>query len=128
MNNIRSYIFDNWGVSVKYYIGIASILLMNSLHIIFFQNDNMYDVYLFYSHERYLTNILYDTGNIYSANILFYFLTKYKRNIFLPIFYTSLAMWITYFVFYNQLASLILIPFYLCTAILIQIKQARDNE
>lgn len=122
LSYIKYYISLNWSSSLKYYFAIASILFVNSLHIIFFTNDEMYDVYFFYDHKRYFTNILYDIGIIYSSNILTYILIKYKRLIFLPIFYTTLAMWVTYFLFYHQLASLILIPFYTCIAIVLQLK------
>ena len=109
----------------KYYFGIFTILIVSSLHVVFFENNEKYDVYLFYNHSRFLTNILYDFGKIYSANVLTYFLSKYNKSVFLPVFYTTLVMWFTYFLFYNQFASLIIIPFYLCIAIGLQLKRKK---
>ena len=99
--------------NLKYYIGIGLMMFVGSLHNIYFENNDKYDVYLFYSHPRYLTNILYDISILLNSTILTYWLTKYKRGVFKPLFYTSLAAWGTYFLFYNQIASLILIPLYL---------------
>ena len=123
--SFQNYLISNYNNSGKYYAAIVSVLLVSSLHVIFFENNDKYDVYLFYNHERFLTNILYDIGNIYAANVFTYILTKYKKQIFTPIFYTTLAMWATYFLFYHQLASLILILFYLCIAIVLQLKRKK---
>lgn len=112
-------------INARYYLGVFTVLIACSLHVVFFENNDKYDVYLFYNHSRYLTNILYDVGNIYSANVLTYFLCKYKRIIFVPLFYTTLALWVTYFLFYNQFASLIIVPFYICIAIGIQIQKKK---
>lgn len=109
---------------LKYYLGILAILLVNSLHVIYFNNDNKYDIYLFYNHERYLTNILYDVGVLVTLTILSRFLCNFKRNIFKPLYYTFLFSWLMYFLFYWQMASLFIIPFYfLCIAILTRTKQ-----
>lgn len=102
---------------LKYYIGIAIMLLIDSLHNIFFENNDRYDVYLFYDHERYLTNILYDISHLFKFSLLTYWLMSVSRKIFTPLFILSLLIWVSYFTFYNQLSSLILIPLYLLTAI-----------
>lgn len=83
------------------------------LHNLFYDNNERYDVYLLYEHTRYLTNILYDIGNLFSYSILTYFLIRLNRKIFTPLFITSLFTWISYFTFYNQASSLLLIPIYL---------------
>lgn len=102
---------------LKYYLGIIIMLLLASLHVITFPNNDKYDIYLFYDYPqggRYLTNILYDISVLFKTSILTYWLSRFKKKIFKPLFITSIAWWVTYFLFYNQIASLILIPLYLC--------------
>lgn len=99
---------------LKYYIGIGIIMFLATLHVLTFPNNNQYDVYLFYDHPRYLTNIIYDISVLFKTSILTYWLSRFKKKIFKPLFITSIAWWGTYFLFYNQMASLILIPLYLC--------------
>ena len=99
--------------NLKYYIGIIAILIVDSLHRLFFENNIMLDVYLYYNHERYFTNILYDISNLLKFSILTFWLIRINRKIFTPFFITSLFMWISYFTFYNQKSSLLIIPIYL---------------
>ena len=99
--------------NLKYYLGIASMLLIGSLHVIFFKNEDKYNVYAFYDHKRYLTNILFDISCLFDFTLLTYWLSRIKRNIFKPLFIMSICSWICYFLFYRQGASLILIPLYL---------------
>ena len=103
---------------LKYYIGIVLILCIDTLHIIFFDNNDKYDVYLFYNHERYLTNILYDISNLFRFSMLTFWLIYLRKKVFIPLFILSLLMWISYFTFYNQMSSLFLIPCYLVVAFL----------
>lgn len=102
---------------LKYYIGIAVMLFVDSLHNILFENNDKYDVYLFYDHQRYLTNILYDISHLFKFSLLTYWLINISKSVFKPLFILSLLIWISYFTFYNQASSLILIPIYLLTAI-----------
>lgn len=99
--------------NLEYHIGIGMMILVSSLHVVFFENNDKYDVYAFYDKSRFLTNILYDISVLFDATILTYWLSKYKRNIFKPLFITALLSWGTYFLFYNQMVSLILIPLYI---------------
>lgn len=103
---------------LKYYIGIVLLFAIDMLHMFFYNNNDRYDVYLFYQHERYLTNILYDISNLFRFSLLTYWLISIRKNIFTPLFIMSIAMWFTYFLFYNQKASLILIPLYLLTVMI----------
>lgn len=109
---------------LKYYIGIALIFLFDTLHILYFKNNDRYDVYLFYDHSRYLTNILYDVSNLIRFSLLSYWLISLKKRIFIPIFILSILMWFSYFLFYNQMSSLFLIPSYLIIAVLYNKKEA----
>ena len=104
--------------NLKYYIGILIIILVDSLPVLLFENDSRIDVYLFYNHERYLTNILYDISNLFKFSILTYWLIKINRRVFTPLFITSLFIWISYFVFYNQKSSMLIIPIYIITMII----------
>ena len=104
--------------SLKYYIGIIIILVVDSLHKLFFENDSRIDVYLLYNHERYLTNILYDISNLFKFSILTYWLIKVNRRVFTPLFITSLFIWLSYFTFYNQKSSILIIPIYVITTII----------
>ena len=99
--------------NLKYHVGIGMMLFIGSLNTILFDNNDKYDVYVFYDHARYLTNILYDVSILFNSTILTYWLTKYKRRLFRPLFIISIGSWVTYFLFYNQIASLILIPLYI---------------
>jgi hypothetical protein len=103
---------------LKYYIGILFMLFIDSLHVIFFSSNDKYDVYLFYDHQRYLTNILYDMSNLVRFSLLTFWLISLKRKIFAPLFVLSLLTWVSYFTFYNQMSSLFLIPCYLFVVIL----------
>jgi len=100
---------------LKYYLGILLIFAIDVLHIIFYSNNERYDVYLFYDHTRYLTNILYDVSNLFRFSLLTFWLISIRKSVFIPLFVMSVAMWFTYFLFYNQMWSLILIPLYLLT-------------
>jgi len=100
---------------LKYYLGILLIFAIDMLHIIFYSNNERYDVYLFYDHTRYLTNILYDVSNLFRFSLLTFWLISIRKSVFIPLFVMSVAMWFTYFLFYNQMWSLILIPLYLLT-------------
>ena len=102
---------------LKYYIGIILIIIMDSLHTVFCDNNSMYDVYLCYNHKRYLTNILYDISNLFKFSVLTYFLSLYKRTIFKPLFILSLFIWVFYFINYNQVGNLLLVPIYLALTI-----------
>lgn len=97
----------------KYYIGISVIFLIDSLQSILFNNNDKFDVFLFYNHDRYLTNIIYDIGNMFTFSVLTYFLINLNRKIFKPLFIVSIFWWLSYFTFYHQLSSLLLIPIYL---------------
>ena len=104
-------------IHLKYYIGIALMLLIDSLHNILFENNDRYDVYLFYDHQRYLTNILYDISHLFKFSLLTFWLVSISKKVFMPLFILSLLIWISYFTFYNQASSLILIPAYILIAI-----------
>lgn len=94
----------------KYIYGIALILITGMLHIIFFSNDNKYDVYLFYNHKRYLTNILYDISVLTEFSVLTYFAINLNRRIWRPIFIFSLLQWGAYFLVYRQMWTLLTLP------------------
>ena len=94
------------------------MLVIGGLHIVFFDNNEKYDVYLYYNHKRYLTNILYDISVLFDFSLLTYWAIKLDRNVFEPLFIMSLLAWITYFLNYNQALSLFLIPIYIVLAIL----------
>lgn len=102
---------------LKYYIGIFLIILIDSLHVIFYDNDEMYDVYFLIDYERYLTNILGDISDYFRFSILTFWLIQLNKKIFKPLFITSLLAVGFYFLDYNQLLSLLLIPIYLILAI-----------
>ena len=108
--------------NLKYNIGIIFIIIFDSLHTIFFDNNDKYDVYLFYDHERYLTNIFYDISNLFKFSILTYFLSHYNKVVFRPLFALSLIIWILYFVNYNQMGNLVLIPIYILLILLYRAK------
>ena len=99
--------------NLKYYIGIILILFMDSLHSILFNNNDKYDIYVFYNHSRFLTNILYDISNLVRFSIITYFLIKLNKTVFRPLFILSLFCWLSYFLVYNQIYGLALIPIYL---------------
>jgi len=101
---------------LKYYIGIIAVFVIGGLHVLFFDNNSKYDVYLLYNHKRYLTNILYDISVLFDFSVLTYFLIRLDKVVFKPLFIISLLTWISYFVNYNQLGSLLLIPAYLVLA------------
>ena len=103
--------------NLKYYIGIILMIAMSSLHVIFFDNNDRYDVYMFYNHDRYLTNILYDIGVLFKFTVLTYWLIKLNKRLFKPLFLSSLFSWLFYFTFYSQLISLLIIPLYLIFAL-----------
>lgn len=98
---------------LKYYIGIIAVFVIGALHVLFFDNNSKYDVYLLYDHKRYLTNILYDISVLFDFSVLTYFLIKLDRVVFKPLFIISILAWISYFINYNQITSLLLIPAYL---------------
>jgi len=98
--------------NLKYYIGISLIVIVGSLHFIFFSNDDKYDVYLFYNHSRYLTNILFDISNLFNFSIITYWLIGVNKRIFRPLFYLSILVWFSYFTTYNQITSLFIYPLY----------------
>ena len=104
--------------NLKYYIGIVLIIFVDSLHRLFFDNDSEFDVYLCYNHKRYFTNILYDISNLFKFSILTFWLIRVNRKIFTPLFIASLATWVSYFTFYNQKSSLLIIPIYIACVIL----------
>lgn len=89
------------------------MLVIGGLHIAFFENNDKYDVYLFYDKKRYLTNILYDISVLFDFSLLTYWAIKLDRIVFKPLFRMSLLSWLTYFINYNQALSLLLIPTYL---------------
>lgn len=109
--------------NLKYYNGIIAIFVIDSLHSIFFENNDKYDVYLFYNHQRYLTNILYDISNLFKFSILTYWLIPINKRIFKPLFYLSLLIWGSYFLTYNQITSLLLLPIYFLIVIYFNKKQ-----
>lgn len=108
--------------SFKYYFWIGTTFAINALHVVFFNNNDKYDVYYFYEHNRFLTNILYDIGVLYTITVLSYFLRKLSWRVFEPLFIASLFSWVFYFAVYWQMASLLIIPLYICIAILYQTK------
>jgi len=103
--------------SLKYYIGIGLIIIIDSLHNIYFYDDRKFDIYLFYDHSRFLDNILFDISNMFKFSILTYWLIKINRKVFKPLFYLSIGVWFMYFTFYNQKEGLMLIPIYILIAI-----------
>lgn len=102
---------------LKYYIGIAAMIFVDSLHNIFFKNNDKYDVYLFYEHPRYLTNILFDISKLFRFSLITFWLININRKIFIPLFVLSLLIWVSYFLTYNQITSLFVLPIYLVIAI-----------
>lgn len=114
--------------SLKYYIGIILIFIVDSLHTMFFENNDKYDVYLMYDHERYFTNILYDVSNLFTFTVLTYFLSLYNRKIFKPLFVLSLIAWFSYFIFYNQIGNLIMIPVYILMIIIYNTNRWTNNQ
>ncbi len=102
----------------KYYIGICALFFIDALHVVFFDNNDRYDVYLYYEHDRYLTNILYDISNLFKFSILTYWLSRLNKTVFMPLFITSMYIWLSYFLFYNQYSSFFIIPIYLVLVVL----------
>lgn len=94
------------------------MLFVDALHIIFFNNNEKYDVYLFYEHQRYLTNILYDISNLVRFSLLTFWLISLRRKIFIPLFILSMLTWVSYFTYYNQMSSLFIIPLYLVVVVI----------
>lgn len=107
---------------LKYYVGIILIMLVDSLHNVYFEDNRSFDVYLFYDHERYLTNILFDISNLFKFSLLTLWMIKISRIVFIPLFCLSIMIWISYFVNYNQIGSLLIIPVYLLIVFLFKIK------
>ncbi len=103
--------------NLKYYIGIALIILVDSLHNIYFYDPRKYDIYFFYDHARFLDNILFDISRMFSFSLLSYWLIRMNRRIFEPFFILSLLIWVSYFTYYNQKTSLLLIPLYVILVI-----------
>ena len=103
--------------NLKYYIGIVLIIFVDSLHRLFFDNNSKFDVYLYFDHKRYLTNILYDISNLFKFSILTFWLIRFSKKVFTPLFIASISMWVSYFTFYNQKSSLLIIPIYITTVI-----------
>lgn len=102
---------------LKYIICILLLFIVNSLHVVLFENNNKYDVYVFYNHKRYLTNILYDISVLFQFITFTYMLQDFKRNIFKPLFLSGLLSVPSYFLFYHQISSLIIIPIYIILTI-----------
>lgn len=100
---------------LKYYIGIIVIFIIDSIPRFIFNNNEMYDIYLYYEHKRYLTNILFDISGLLKFSILTYWLISFKKHIFIPLFLLSIYIWLSYFIFYNQIGSIISIPLYVIT-------------
>lgn len=98
--------------NLKYVKGIVLIIIIDALHNIFFKNNDKYDVYWFYNHKRFLTNILFDISNLFKFSILTYWLISINKRIFKPLFYLSLLVWVSYFLTYNQITSLLVLPIY----------------
>jgi len=94
----------------KYIYGIGCILITGMLHILFFNNNDKYDVYLFYNHKRYLTNILYDISILTEFTVLTGFAIKLNKAIWRPLFFFSLLQWISYFLVYRQSWTLLGLP------------------
>lgn len=103
---------------LKYYLGILIIFIIDSSPRFIFNNDDKYDIYLFYNHSRYLTNILFDISNLFKFSLLTYWLIGLKKHIFIPLFLLSIYVWLSYFIFYNQIGSIISIPLYILTIII----------
>jgi hypothetical protein len=103
---------------LKYYIGIIFIFIIDSLPRFIFENNDKYDIYLFYNHSRYLTNILFDISNLFKFSLLTFWLIRFKKQIFVPLFLLSIYIWLSYFIFYNQIGSIISIPLYILTIII----------
>jgi hypothetical protein len=93
------------------------MVFIDSLHNIFFENNDKYDVYLFYDHPRFLTNILYDISKLFRFSLITFWLININRKIFIPLFILSLLIWVSYFLTYNQITSLFVLPIYLIIAI-----------
>jgi hypothetical protein len=104
--------------NLKYYIGIIIIFTIDSLPRIIFENNDKYDIYLFYNHSRYLTNILFDISGLLKFSLLTFWLIRFKKHIFVPLFLLSIYIWLSYFIFYNQIGSIISIPLYVITIII----------
>jgi len=104
--------------NLKYYLVIGLMLFVDSLHSIFFNNNDKYDVYVFYNHSRFLTNILYDISNLFRFSITTYFLIGLNKRVFKPVFILSLFCWASYFLVYNQIYGLALVPIYLIVVFL----------
>lgn len=101
--------------NLKYYIGIIIIFAIDSIPRIIFENNDKYDVYLWYDHSRYLTNILFDISGLLKFSILTYWLIGFKKHIFTPLFLLSIYIWLLYFICYNQIGSIVSIPLYIIT-------------
>ena len=80
------------------------------MHIVFFNNNEKYDVYLFYSHKRYLTNIFYDISVLTEFSVLTSFAIKLNKKIWRPMYYFSIMQWVAYFLVYRQMWTLLALP------------------
>ena len=103
---------------LKYYLGIFIMFIIDSLPRFIFDNNDKYDIYLYYDHSRYLTNILFDISNLFKFSLLTYWLIGFKKHIFTPLFLLSIYIWLSYFIFYNQIGSIISIPLYIITILI----------
>ena len=102
--------------NMQYYIGIGISIFLHALQNVVYDSDLKFDIYWFYDYPkggRFITNIVYDIAVLFDTVILTYWLSRYKRSIFRPLFIINVLMVVFYFLFYRQMTSLILIPLYL---------------
>lgn len=105
---------------------IGILLILSTIHVIFFNSDVKYDVYLYYEHDRFLSNIIRDCAIYLIFTILLGIICKYDKK-FIPLFVYSLIQIICYFIFYNQMEALIAIPIYILTQLIMKLKYEKRN-
>ncbi len=91
---------------------LALFIILDTSHIIFYNSDLRYDIYLFYDYKggRYLCNIIYDLAVFFGFAALFYILWQRVSKIYLAFFIWWLFNIIGYFLFYAQMINLIGLP------------------
>jgi hypothetical protein len=107
---------------LRIYITCFIPVILGSFITLFFYSDLKVDVFLFYDHERYIDNIFYDIYYRVSISIFTWYASKWNRKVFTPFFIVSLLEIVSYFTFYNQASSLIMLPILVLLIILYQKK------
>lgn len=100
-------------------------IILDSFHILFYDSDLKFDIYIFEDHQRYLCNIVLDICTFFGFAVLFLILWLEVSKYYLAFFIWWVCNIVGYFLFYAQKINLVTLLVLIISISVIWVKEKK---